>query len=218
MKRALAIAIALGASSAGCTISTTTVQVKDPAPVTVETLDGKPLITPESTGDALAAKGSYWEPFHEVDYAIWAKRDGDALTLECSACSTPSVTMLDASGRTDPTWSWRVNIEPKQVTVSYEDKCLQPKRHGFCDASAPVRLAIPRDDVIEVRRRVEPIRPIGYVYAGLSAIVLGSLAVVAIKDHDAAPIAGLAAIPFAGFEAFGLWEIFAPVKEEAWTP
>jgi hypothetical protein len=218
MKRALLFA-ALLALSTGCTLSTSTVRVRDTAAVAVESPDGASLLPP-GTSSARVAEGSFWVPFvfHPVPYELRGERAEDgAITLRCDACEVPSRTLLGPDGSTLPAYSWRVAIEPAHVAVSYEDECLQSHRQ-FCDAPAAVRLVVPKDDVVEVRRRVEPIRPIGYLFTGVSALALRSLAFVALRDHDAAPFAAVGAVPFLGFAAFGLWELFAPAKEQVWTP
>jgi hypothetical protein len=202
---------------AGCTVSTSTVRVRDTAPVALESTDGAALL-PEGGSTARVASGSFWRPFQKVAYDVVGERASDgAITLRCDACETTSFPALAANGVTEPTWSWRVAIEPSRVVVSYEDECLERHRH-FCEAALPVRLTVPSDDVVEVRRRIEPVRPLGYVYTAVSALALGALAVVAIRDHDAAPVAAAGAVPFLAFGGVGLWEILAPAKEEVWTP
>jgi hypothetical protein len=214
-----ALLLAAAVPCAGCTLSTTTVRVRDTAPVTLESTEGAALL-PQGGSTARVASGTFWRPFefHETAYDVVGERASDgAITLRCDACETASFPALQASGVTKPTWSWRVAIEPSRVVVSYEDECLQRHRH-FCDAPLPVHLTVPRDDVVEVRRRIEPVRPIGYLYTAVSALALGALTVVAIRDHDAAPIAAVGAVPFLAFGGVGLWELLAPAKEEVWTP
>jgi hypothetical protein len=210
-------ALASIAACTGCGISTTTVTVRDTSAVTLDAPDGKPLL-PTGAPEAKVAEGSFWEPFQKVDYQIQGVRaPNGALSLRCDACTVQSMDLLEPTGKTRSTWSWRVAIEPENVAVSYEDDCMQRHRH-FCDAPTPVRLTIPRDDVVEVRRRIEPFRPMGWLFLGMSALALGSLTYFQAREGKVEPIAMIAAVPFIGFGTFGLFTILTPAKEQVWTP
>jgi hypothetical protein len=209
------------AGCTGCTLSTSVVHVRDNAQVTLESLEGAPLLPPGTeTTDAHLADGAYWvPPFRKVTYEIRGQREPDgAIALRCDACLVSHLPLLRADGEMLPAYSWRVGYEPSRITSSYEDACLEPAQRGLCDARAPVRLTVPREDVVDVRRRSTPVRAVGYLFAGVSVIALGMFTAVALRDHDAAPYAAVAAIPFLAFGGVGLWQLLAPVKEEVWTP
>lgn len=219
MKASLRLGALLMASMqcAACSFNMTTVRVKDAAHVALETPEGKPIL-PEGAAEAKVSDGEFWRPFEKVHYEIRGVREATGgISLKCDECTTQAVNLLDASGATHPTWSWRVAIEPEAVQVSYEDECLETHKYG-CYANVPARLTIPMNNVVEVRRRVEPVRFIGYVLLGFSVLALGGLTYLAASNHDAAPFAGIAAIPPLAAGGIGLWQILAPTKEQVWTP
>jgi hypothetical protein len=94
-------------------------------------------------------------------------------------------------------------------------------RHGSCGVKTETRLLVPMNDVVEVRRRVEPVRVWGYMLLAISALALAATTygIVAANDattREAIAFVGLPPLLFIG--GIGLWEVLEPVREVTWQP
>jgi hypothetical protein len=235
-----AAACALCLPCAGCitgcvTLSTAEVRVRDPASVALQTPSGDPLL-PAGESDASVDRGSYGLLAPRA-YEIRAQRDPTgAIALRCDACDTrdasfleslsgtPRLELLDGAGRSRSVPSWMIDVDDATVSLSIDDCMVQHRSH--CQVPARVRLVTPTSDVVEVRRRVEPVRFLGYfMLAGSAAfLAMGSYALLAPHSPagsslgERAPWAAAALVPGLVLGGFGLWEILTPAQEQVWRP
>lgn len=229
MSGARVLAGALAAACAGCfQVSTSDVLVRDPAEVSLRAPDdGHDVLRPDQD-EGVVASGKYGDMLSRVPYVVRARREeGGAIALHCDACGDtasgrPDATLLDAKGRSLPTLTWSLDIAPSEVTADYDVCMVQGTKH--CALSVPTRLAAPMSDVVEVHRRVEPVRIWGYALLAVSAIELVAAGVYTFAPtgstslSDRWPWGVLVALPALGFGGVGLWEVLTPTREQVWTP
>jgi hypothetical protein len=220
--RSLVFAIAC----TGCfRISTSEVQVRDPAQATLERPTGEPLLD-AGASVAVVDQGQYWYFLSREPYEVVAARaPTGAISLHCEACAagTTSLALLDDAGRAMPAFSQMVDVGASHVAVSYEGACMLRGRRT-CHVPVHARLVVPTSDVVEVRRRAEPLRVWGYLLLGMSVLAVGALSIWAITPGRGdsvggrAPFAALASVPFVTIGGIGLWHIVTPAEEEVWRP
>ena len=218
---ALAVAAAV-VSTGGIRLNTSQVQLRSSQNVTLETASGETVL-PAGAASAVVDHGSYGI-LPPTEYEIRAQREPTgSIELECEGCDWPSAQLLDASGRSPAVWSWLVHIEDTKVTWGFND-CMSPAHHG-CSVPIRVRMAAPARDVVEVRRRSEPVRLLGYFWlvGGLAFVAAGTAVTFGSGTGgatlgDRAPIAIGMFVPGLAFSALGLWHLLAPVQEQVWRP
>jgi hypothetical protein len=218
LRGALALAAAL---SSGCfTLSTTDVLVRDRKAVELQKEDGASVL-PEGAVAATFDRGEYWDLLSREPYTIHAERDDqDEITLRCDACDR-DVELLHPNGWTLPTTSWSVDATRAGVTADY-DVCMRSSgRH--CGIHARPRLSIQIADVVEVRRRVEPVRIWGWMLLAGSVIGMAMTSAFLAAPHfgsfeDRAPWAAMALVPTLTWGGIGLWEVLSPAREQVWRP
>jgi hypothetical protein len=223
---------ALAVACAGCfQVSMSDVLVRDPSKVSLRAPeDGHDVLAPDRD-EGVVASGKYWDMLSRVPYVVRARREEDgAIALHCEACGDvgypysgrPHTTLLDANGRSLPTTTWSLHIAPSEITADY-DVCMVDSPDG-CELSVPTRLAVPMSDVVEVHRRVEPVRIWGYALLAMSAIGLVTASAYTFAPSgstsfsDRWPMGVLVAIPALGFGGVGLWEVLTPTRDQVWTP
>jgi hypothetical protein len=225
-------ALVLAVACAGCfSVSTSEVQVHDATQVALETPKGEPLL-PAGASEAIVDRGKYWYLLSKEPYEVRAHREPNgAISVRCDACDapyplsgTPRLELLAETGRSRPTLSWSVDIGASRVAVSYEGSaCMLYGRHT-CDVPVRARLVVPTSDVVEVRRRVEPVRIWGYMLLGVAVLAVGAATGWALTPShgdsigERAPWAAVGALPFAVAGGIGLWQILSPAKEQVWRP
>jgi hypothetical protein len=219
MMRAGLVAVAV--LSSGCfTLSTTDVLVRDPHAVELRT-DKDEAVLSEGSVAASFGRGEFWDFLSREPYEIHADRgDEGELTLRCDACDHDAE-LLHATGWTLPTTSWSVDVERAGVTVDYALCMRSSGRH--CAIDAAPRLAVPIADVVEVRRRVEPVRIWGWMLLVGSAIGLAMTSAFMLAPsfgsfQERAPWAAVALVPTLTWGGIGLWEVLTPAREQVWRP
>ena len=230
MSRAL-FAAAAALSCAGCfQIHTADVQVRDTSRIELESKDGEAVL-PEGSGEAVVQRGKYYDMFTPEPYEVRASRDSDGgISLHCDTCGaagfphsgTSLVNLVEPGGRSLPTSSWNMAIEKSRVVADY-DVCMVAGRRA-CSVAARTRLVAPMSEVVEVRRRAEPVRIWGYMLLGVSALMVGAASALTFAPHpgtsfeDRAPWGLVVAIPALGLGGAGLWEVLTPATEQIWRP
>lgn len=232
MRRALLALAAL--PCAGCfTVSTSEVHVRDDRAVVLEAPRGTPAIAEGGPQDAVVQRGRYWDMLDRVPYEVRATRGASgSLSLVCEACVASSLNasgtfdaeLLHADGTTTPALSSSVDIGRELVIADY-DVCMV-HGHRSCQVSVPARLLVPTRDVLEVRRRVEPVRLWGVVALSVAAVWLGATAAVAFSSNspaghtfgERAPWVAAAAVPGLAIGLVGLWEVTTPTRVQVWRP
>lgn len=213
------------------TVATADVRARDPAGVSVAGREGDPLLEPGSPQDeAVVDRGTYPMVFDRVPYVVTASRASDrSIVLRCDGCdaefpisaSVPSMTLLDAGGLSMPARSDSLVVGKGGVSVDY-DLCMETLgRHGHCAVETRTRLLVPMNDVVEVRRRVEPVRPWGYLLLTVGALMLGGVTYGVLASRDTAERAAIAFVglpPALFLGGIGLWEVLTPVREVTWRP
>ena len=214
------------------TVSTADVRTRDPAGVSVAARSGPPLLEPGSPQEeAIVDRGTYPMVFDRIPYTITARRASDqSILLHCDGCEeaafpigagVPSVTLLGADGLSMPAASNSLVVDRGGVSVDYDLCMVTLGRHGSCGVQARTRLLVPMNDVVEVHRRVEPVRVWGYLLLTVSALMLGATSYGILASHDAT---GREAFAFVGLPpalfigGIGLWEVLTPVREVTWRP
>jgi hypothetical protein len=232
MTRALLSGMAATAlACAGCfQVHTADVRVRDTSSVELTSRSGEPVL-PEGAVEGEVQRGKYYDLLTRVPYDVRASRDSDGgISLHCDACGaagfphtgTSYVTLLGPDGRSLPTSSWSLAIEPKRVVADY-DVCLVSGRHA-CTVDAQPRMVVPMSEVLEVRRRAEPLRFWGYALLGMSAVMMGVATAYTFVPQSGTSLGEraawgtLVAVPALGIGAAGLWEVLAPVTEQTWRP
>lgn len=221
----------LAIACAGCiTTSRSDVVVRDPTKVDLVSPKGESLLPPDDS-DAVVDRGKYGRGLWRVPYETRAYREPNgAIALHCDAPPSPPfplywgthLDLLSASGRLLPTYSSCVDLESSGVAVSYGRGCMLPDRRA-CPVPPPVGLVAPASDLVEVRRRVEPVRVWGYILLGMSALA-GALTVVAFASSSGDSLGtralwtGIPAVPFLTFGGIGLWEVLTQPEEQVWKP
>jgi hypothetical protein len=231
MRRLLRAGVACACT--GCfQLSTAEVQVRDPKQVELQSPEGTDVLA-TGVDDGIVDRGTYWQMLSREPYEVRALRDDEgAIALRCEACGAAEfphsgrgeVSLLDASGRSLAAPSWSVAVETERVAVDYDVCMIYGSRS--CSVSARTRLVAPTSDVVEVRRRVEPVRIWGYMLLGVSAAMLAALSVYTLTPSnrpgdtmsDRWPWALVGAVPAFAIGGAGLWEAFAPAKEQVWRP
>jgi hypothetical protein len=219
-------------SCAGCfQIHTAEVRVRDTSRVELESKDGQPVL-PEGAGDGVVQRGKYYELFTPEPYEVRASRDSaGGISLHCDTCAragfplsgSAHVDLLEPSGRSLPTLAWDVAIEnDKSRVVADYDVCMV-QGHRTCEVNAQTRLVAPMSDVVEVRRRAEPVRIWGYVLLGMSALMVGAASWYTFASHsgtleERALWGAVTALPALAFGGVGLWEVLTPATEQIWRP
>jgi hypothetical protein len=234
LDRAAALLLTLSAlSCTSCiTVATADVRARDPAGVSVAGRDGLALLEPGSPQEeAVVGRGTYPMVFDRIPYVVTARRASDrSIVLHCDGCeeatfpigaSTPSVTLLGADGLSLPAATNSVVVGKAGVSVDYDLCMVTLGRHAQCVVDARARLLVPIGDVVEVRRRVEPVRVWGYVMLAAGALLLGATTYGIFSSHDASDREAFAFIglpPSLFLGGIGLWEALAPVREVTWRP
>jgi hypothetical protein len=216
---------------AGCfEITTAEVRVRDTSRVEVQSSTGETALA-AGAADGVLQRGTYVQVFSREPYEVRAGRDSSgAVSLTCEACADPGfpysgthdVTILDPSGRSSPTLSWSLAVEPSRVVADYQ-LCMIQGRHT-CPVTAMARLVAPMDDVVEVRRRTEPVRIWGYLLLAVSGAMLAAMSWYTFAPQrgtsfeDRAPWGLAGAVPAFAFGGVGLWEALSPAREQVWRP
>jgi hypothetical protein len=216
-------AAAAALACSGCfTISTTDVQVKDPKAVEVRTQEGESVLPSDGPPyEATLARGDYWDMLSRDRYEMRVSRgDRGDLTLFCDACDK-NVEVLHDTGWTLPALSWNVDVEHDSVTADYAVCMRSGGKH--CAITAEPRLFVPMSDVVEVRRRVEPVRIWGWalLVAGAAGFIATGLVLAQPgmgSFSDRAPWAAAVLVPTLTWTGIGLWEVLSPVREQVWRP
>jgi hypothetical protein len=227
--RALLSAAALACS--GCfQIHSADVLVRDTSRVELVSRGGEEVL-PEGAGEGVVQRGKYYDMLTRVPYEVRASRDDEGgISLHCDTCGaagfphsgTAHVALLGSDGRSLPTSSWSLAIEPSRVVADY-DVCMVSGHHA-CTVDAQTRLVAPMSDVVEVRRRAEPVRFWGYILLGMSTLMVGAASAYTFLPHpgtslgDRAPWGAVVMVPALGIGAAGLWEVLAPSTEQIWRP
>jgi hypothetical protein len=214
------------------TVATADVRARDPAAVSVSGRKGPPLLEPGSPQDeAVVDQGTYPMVFDRIPYVITARRASDqSILLHCDGCEeasfpigngVPSLTLLGADGLSMPTTTGSLVVDKGGVSVDYDLCMVTLGRHGQCGVETRPRLVVPMNDVVEVRRRVEPVRVWGYMLLTVGALALGAITYGIAASHDATSreaiaFVGLPPVLFMG--GIGLWEVLEPVREVTWRP
>ena len=234
MIRRVVVVATLSFAATGCfQVTTTDVQVRDGRAVALVKNSGETVLAPSSAPTATEAtveRGAYPYLFSRQPFDLRASRDSrGAIDLRCDTCAdapypfagTDHVELLDATGRTAPTLAWLVDQGTSSTRVTF-DVCMVSGR--FCRVSAKLNLVIPAGDVVEVRRRTEPIRVWGYMLLAFSVVAAG-VGVYALASPatgatlgDRAPWAAAFFIPAFTLGGIGAWTAFAPVQEQVWRP
>jgi len=231
-----ATAMLLTLSAVACTscitVSTADVRTRDPAGVSIAARNGPPLLEPGSPQDeAVVDQGTYPMVFDRIPYTITARRASDrSILLHCDGCEeaafpigagVPSLTLLGADGLSMPAASDSLVVGRGGVSVDYDLCMVTLGRHGSCGVRTQTRLVVPMNDVVEVRRRVEPVRVWGYLLLAMGGLMLGATTYGILASHDAT---GREAFAFVGLPpalfigGIGLWEVLTPVREVTWRP
>ncbi len=226
--------VALALASAGCfEVDTSELRVRDPGLVALQSPDDRTLLAPGAAGaDAVVSEGVYWQVLSRRPYSIHARRGpAGAIELACEACAAAgfpmsgvsAVTLLDDGGRARSVPSARLDLRSDAVTVDYAP-CMVRDPDGWCHAqSAGTRLFAPMGDVVEVRRRIEPVRVWGWLLLGMSALTLvagASIAVSApaLSPGERAAFGGIVLLPVLALGGPGLWTVLTPAREQVWRP
>ena len=214
------------------TVATADVRARDPAGVSVAARNGPPLLEPGSPQDeAVVDSGTYPMVFDRIPYTVTARRASDrSILLHCDGCEeaafpigagVPSVTLLGADGLSMPAASDSLVVGRGGVSVDYDLCMVTLGRHASCGVQTRTRMLVPMNDVVEVRRRVEPVRVWGYLLLTVGALMLGATSYGILASHDAS---GREAFAFVGLPpalfigGIGLWEVLTPVREVTWRP
>jgi hypothetical protein len=214
------------------TVRTADVRARDPAGVSVAGRNGPPLLEPGSPQDeAVVDRGTYPMVFDRIPYVITARRASDqSILLHCDGCDEasfpigagmPSVTLLGADGLSLPAASDSLVVGRGGVSVDYDLCMVTLGRHANCGVETRTRLIVPMNDVVEVRRRVEPVRVWGYLLLGVGALALAATTYGIFASHDASSREAFAFIglpPSLFIGGIGLWEVLEPVREVTWRP
>jgi len=220
-------------SCASCiTVRTADVRVRDPAGASVAARDGSSLLEAGSPQDeAVVDRGTYPMVFDRIPYTITARRASDqSILLHCDGCEEaafpigaglPSVTLLGADGLSMPAPTNSLVVGKGGVSVDYDLCMVTLGRHATCGVETRTRLLVPMNDVVEVRRRVEPVRVWGYLLLAMGGLMLGATTYGILASHDATTretfaFVGLPPSLFIG--GIGLWEVLEPVREVTWRP
>jgi hypothetical protein len=226
-----ALALAVLACTGCFEVTTAEVRVRDTSRVEVQSSKTGETVLGAGATDAVLQRDTYWQVFSREPYEVRASRDSSgAVSLTCEACADPGfpytgtrdITILDPSGRSLPTLSWSLGVEPTRVVADYQ-VCMIQGRHS-CPVSTQARLVAPMDDVVEVRRRTEPVRVWGYLLLAVSGAMLAAMSWYTFAPHpgtsfeDRAPWGLAGAVPAFALGGVGLWEVLAPVHEQVWRP
>jgi hypothetical protein len=162
---------------------------------------------------------------------VTARRASDqSIVLHCDGCDeaaypigagVPSVTLLGADGLSLPAPTNSLVVGKGGVSVDYDLCMVTLGRHGSCGVKTETRLLVPMNDVVEVRRRVEPVRVWGYMLLAFSALALGATTYGIVAAHDATTREAIAFVglpPLLFIGGIGLWEVLEPVREVTWRP
>lgn len=214
------------------TVATADVRARDPAGVSVAGRDGPPLLEPGSPQDeAVVDRGTYPMVFDRIPYVVTARRASDrSIVLHCDGCDEAafpigagesSLTLLGADGLSRPTVSDGLVVGKGIVSADYDLCMVTLGRHGYCGVETRTRLLVPMDDVVEVRRRVEPVRVWGYMLLAVGTLALGATTYGILASRDATSREAFAFIglpPSLFIGGIGLWEVLEPVREVTWRP
>lgn len=213
---------------AGCAMRTTTsFSVRDPATVSLESREGRPVIMPSEPAMALRSEllvhGEYRSLFSDVPFDVFAERaPGGSLHVSCPACKSafhpPGVEHLVLVGGD----GWTAPVAREDVTSTRDGVALHERPcfvegNKHCLAGADGVLRIPWHDTLLEREHREPVRWVGFVaIAGGAPVILAGALDFALSPRDAPH--GLGALGLGSFGAalvgVGLWYLLAPGSDE----
>ena len=223
----------IACACAGCfQTSTAQVLVRHPDQVQLESPEGQDVLTADMDA-ALVDRGTYWQMLSREPYEVRVLRGHDgAIALRCEACGAAEfphsglaeVSLLDAAGRSLAAPSWSVAVGRERVAVDYDVCMIYGNRS--CTLPVRTRLFAATSDVVEVRRRVEPLRIWGYMLLGVGTVMLAVLSVYTFTPSnrpgdtlsDRWPWGLAGGIPALAIDGMGLWEVLAPAREQVWRP
>jgi hypothetical protein len=229
---AAALALVVLGGATGCYhLVTEEVRVRDPDRVSVERADGTISLPAGVPGTAIQDEGVFGRPFVPTSYRVLAERDrAGNIALHCDGCEDAwwanghGTTLLTSDGALRPvTTVSLLSSSASAVTLGAEEldlqvpACLLASRR--CEVHVEALLSTPRENVIDIRRRESPHRPMGSLLLGISAapIAVGALLaagkIVRLGPGERALVATPLLTVGAAFSAAGIWHLTAPVEE-----